>query len=754
MQGKTINGFELKKLLGTGGMAEVWYAENEIGMKAAVKILSEELSHNAQMKERFLNEAKVMVQLDHPNIRKVHGYGSIDGRPAIIMEYLDGSDLKARMKRGQHFTDEELRKWWNQVVDALNYTHALHIVHRDIKPSNIFIDQKGDAKLLDFGIAKVADTTSGTLTGSTLGTRIYMSPEQVKDPKRVGTASDVYSLAVSFVHLLTGKAPYDSTTSSDYDIQVSIVTKPVDMSKVPEEWRGFLTPYLIKEANKRPALRYFEVVQIAEEPETLVEKLKLLEKKPEPVKDVEDEGTVVVATKKSKSELVEKPIDKQPDVDMKERKKGKKGLWIGLGSAVVAAIVILSFLKKDPYKQIDQWLSESDRIYRTHHIEAPMEEYTLIIDSLNEGYDMIVKARQALERLSLKTPDTLVFAPRMELCDSLDRLYFYNIATIVKEELVRLSIADDTMAAVARLRQLEELGYYKYDSIGVSERNEIERDINILCNTELYPIWKGKKRGYADRSGNIVINPIFNKGENFSEGLAMVMINGKYGFINKLGMVVIDAKYDDRLVYYGFSEGLAAVSLKGKYGFINKKGDFVVDPKYEDAHRFSDGLAAVKIDDKWGFINRFGDMIIQPKYREAGLFKDGLINVGVVKNGGLYYYGFINKSGKMVVDPQYEWAIPFSEGLAAVAKHGGNFGYIDNSGKLVINSRFYSAGRFSEGLAWVRINGQYGFIDRTGQIVIEPQFEWCYGFSHGLANVQKGGKWCYIDKTGKVVFEY
>ena len=242
MQGKTINGFTLQRLLGVGGMAEVWYAESEIGMKAAVKILSEELSHNAQMKERFLNEAKVMVQLDHSNIRKVHGYGSIDGRPAIIMEYLDGSDLKTRMKQGQHFSNEELKRWWNQMVDALNYTHSMDIVHRDIKPSNILIDQKGNAKLLDFGIAKVADTTSGTLTGSTLGTRIYMSPEQVRDPKRLGTASDVYSLAVSFVHLLKGKAPYDSTTSSDYEIQVSIVTKPVDMSKVPAEWRDFLAP--------------------------------------------------------------------------------------------------------------------------------------------------------------------------------------------------------------------------------------------------------------------------------------------------------------------------------------------------------------------------------------------------------------------------------------------------------------------------------------------------------------------------------
>ena len=316
MQGKTLNGFELKRLLGTGGMAEVWYAENEIGMKAAVKILSEELSHNAQMKERFLNEAKVMVQLDHTNIRKVHGYGAIDGRPAIIMEYLEGSDLKKRMKEGQRFTEEELERWWNQIVDALNYTHAQRIVHRDIKPSNIFIDQKGNVKLLDFGIAKVADTTSGTLTGSTLGTRIYMSPEQVRDPKRVGTASDAYSLAVTFVHLLTGKAPYDTTTDSDYDIQECIVRKPLDLSAVPTEWRGFLAPYLEKKPENRPELCCFGPVSLPEKPET-------------PLADV-DEGTVV-------DEGNKKPAPK-------DAPKSKKGLWVALAAVIALALALILLL--------------------------------------------------------------------------------------------------------------------------------------------------------------------------------------------------------------------------------------------------------------------------------------------------------------------------------------------------------------------------------------------------------------------------
>lgn len=257
MQGKNISGYTLQRLLGVGGMAEVWLAENKIGKRAAVKLLLPKFCDEANIVERFENEAKVMVQLEHPYIRQVYDYDQSEGRPCIIMEYLEGNDLKAMMKEGRHFSDPELVKWWNQMVQALNYTHSLGIVHRDIKPSNIFIDKYGNVRLMDFGIAKNNDGGTGTLTGSTLGTRIYMSPEQVKDPKRVDYRSDLYSLAVTFMHLLTGKAPYDSTTSSDFEIQMNIVMKPLDLSEVREPWKGFLEPYLEKEPDKRPILREF-----------------------------------------------------------------------------------------------------------------------------------------------------------------------------------------------------------------------------------------------------------------------------------------------------------------------------------------------------------------------------------------------------------------------------------------------------------------------------------------------------------------
>ena len=256
MLNKTINGYTIKRKLGEGGMAEVWYAENRIGKLAAVKILHPDLALNAPIVERFINEAKVMVKLDHPNIRQVYDYDEIEGRPCIIMEYLDGEDLKARMKHVRKFSEQELENWWNQLVNALNYTHQQGVIHRDIKPSNIFVDSRDNVKLLDFGIAKVKDNTSFTQTGQKIGTLMYMSPEQVKDSKHIDYHTDVYSLAVTFIHLLTGECPYNSD-SSDFEICEQIVYKTMDLRKVPPTWQLFLDPYLKKNPQDRQDLRPF-----------------------------------------------------------------------------------------------------------------------------------------------------------------------------------------------------------------------------------------------------------------------------------------------------------------------------------------------------------------------------------------------------------------------------------------------------------------------------------------------------------------
>ena len=355
MQGKIINGFELKKLLGSSGMAEVWYAENEIGKTAAVKILKEELTNNEAVVERFHNEALVMVKLNHPNIRQVFGYGYLGKRHCIVMEYLEGKDLEALMKDGKRFSDEELRNWWNQAAKALEYTHALGVVHRDIKPSNLFLCNDGTIKLLDFGIAKIMENASMTKTGIMMGTLMYMSPEQVNDFKRVDYRTDLYSLAVTFVHLLTGEAPYNDTQNSYLEIPLSIVTKPLDMDKVPEVWRRFLTPYLEKKPEDRPELRPFEELDNTPQKAAPVAEEKTVTKEsPTPKKkdNASPQAHRDTPSKKNTSPSEDKGEKQEPLSDKQtetatSKPKSRKGLWIGLGLvAVVLSVVLVSHFRK------------------------------------------------------------------------------------------------------------------------------------------------------------------------------------------------------------------------------------------------------------------------------------------------------------------------------------------------------------------------------------------------------------------------
>jgi len=257
MQNSFINGYTLLHKIGEGGMAEVWLAQNEIGKQAAIKILRKDLSLNEDIVVRFKNEAKVMVALNHTNIRQVYDFGLIEGRPCIIMEYLEGNDLSARLKKGERFGSEKIIDWWNQIVDALNYTHKKEIVHRDIKPSNIFLTDDGKIKLLDYGIAKIKGGITNTQTGTRMGTLMYMSPEQVKDSKYVDYRTDIYSLAVTFFHILSGIAPYDNTNSSDWEIQSKIVLEPLNLSKLSHGWKIFLEQYLNKDFQLRPELSAF-----------------------------------------------------------------------------------------------------------------------------------------------------------------------------------------------------------------------------------------------------------------------------------------------------------------------------------------------------------------------------------------------------------------------------------------------------------------------------------------------------------------
>ena len=194
-----------------------------------------------------------------------------------------------------------------------------------------------------------------------------------------------------------------------------------------------------------------------------------------------------------------------------------------------------------------------------------------------------------------------------------------------------------------------------------------------------------------------------------SETLARVRIGDKWGFADSTGKVVIDPIFD---LTWGFSEGLAAVKVRDKWGYINPESEIVIKLKFDYVWSFSEGLAGVKIEDKYGYIDKSGELVIKPQFGLAGPFSEGLADVAIG-----HKRGYINREGKIVIKPQFDGAKSFREGLAAVAI-GRKWGYIDRTGEMVIKPQFDYAQSFSKGLAMVQNEGSWRYIDKNGQHIM------------------------------------
>ena len=348
--GKTLNGrYKIQSLIGTGGMAAVYLAKDLIlDRLVAIKVLRLDFRQNDDAMRRFRREALSATQLIHPNIVGVYDVGQSQEMNYIVMEYVEGTDLKDYVRQRGALHPIEAVRIMMQIVSAIAAAHQNRIIHRDIKPQNILIDKEGNVKITDFGIAVALSDTSLTQTNTLLGSVHYLSPEQARGGMAT-IQTDIYALGIVLYELLTGKVPFDGESAVSIALKhfqepLPSIVNPIAM--VPQS----LENIVLKATAKDPINRYKNCYEMFEDLKTCLDSTRLYEKKFVPTTfSGETKVLKPIHTQKVKPIQSSREI---PIVEMDEEKnvkKKRKWSWIILLLLIsIIGIMAYAFLQSTP----------------------------------------------------------------------------------------------------------------------------------------------------------------------------------------------------------------------------------------------------------------------------------------------------------------------------------------------------------------------------------------------------------------------
>jgi serine/threonine protein kinase len=493
MLGSMVLGmYELVDVLGQGGMSVVFKARHHMThQEVALKILPPELAAHSQVKSRFLDEAKALAALDHPNIVHLYNFGQENGSFVLAMQYVMGRTWERLILENKRLDWKATCRIAIDVLKALEYAHGRGIVHRDMKPSNVLVrESDGAATVMDFGIAKMAQSTKLTATGQTMGTVRYMSPEQVRG-QEVDLRTDLYSLGATIYESLVGDTPFDGSTHFEIMTKhLSEIAKPpsaVGVS-VPREIEDAVMRSLAKRAQDRfetaRDMRKILEAALKDGDVALVETQRLardLVLGPSPdSKATKDErnaapapskgpigsaATVRAATANDLADELEPGSGAAPTV---QRKGGNKALWIALallvlgGGGITAALLMRGkeparFKSATRIKGVtegktfpDGLIVETDGKVQTDAVEAA---YRLTLADIKK-FEPGVEAKRDVVQEIIALPQATLCEPRAssapvsaQPCNERD-----GYTTALRGEKRQLLIADDPAKLAETMR--------------------------------------------------------------------------------------------------------------------------------------------------------------------------------------------------------------------------------------------------------------------------------------------------------------
>ena len=337
--GENVGPYRIIEQLGQGGMASVYKAYHaSLDRYVALKVLHPAFHQDQTFIARFQREARVVARLEHPNIVPIYDYSEHESRPFLVMKYIEGDTLKARLNQGP-LTSEEIERVVNSVGSALAYAHKQGILHRDVKPSNVMIAKDGAMYLADFGLARIAEAGESTMSSdSIMGTPQYISPEQAMGKKDLDAGTDIYSFGVMLYEMVVGQVPFSADTpfSIIHDHIYTPLPLPMKVNpKVPEPVQRVLLKALAKDRLDRY---------------TATEDLMSAFKQAWADAGVPMQGTAItmrstaLKDKALLKEQVAKPEVKAPAAENPSKKRSP-WLWIGVGLIVLLcfAVAFLAF---------------------------------------------------------------------------------------------------------------------------------------------------------------------------------------------------------------------------------------------------------------------------------------------------------------------------------------------------------------------------------------------------------------------------
>jgi serine/threonine-protein kinase len=318
--GSAIGDYQVVGILGAGGMGKVYKVRNVISDRVeAVKVLLPDLLAMPELADRFLREIKVLAMLQHPNIAQLHTAVRAGNQLLMVMEFVDGETLEHKLRQGPLPLAQAL-DYMGQVLSALDFAHAHGVVHRDIKPANMMLTQQGVVKLMDFGIAKATADNKLTMTGTTMGSVYYMSPEQIQGAATLDGRADLYSVGVTLYESVTGKRPFDG--ESQYSIMAA------HLEKVP-------LPPITLDPRLPQALNDVILMSVAKDPKARFQTAAAFRNALMSVA-----GQIQASTAPVAAAVAAAPPAAAAPQAMAAPPRSKRWLWMGIGGVAAAAAIV------------------------------------------------------------------------------------------------------------------------------------------------------------------------------------------------------------------------------------------------------------------------------------------------------------------------------------------------------------------------------------------------------------------------------